>query len=51
MNYVIRIFRMAETDFEGDEVLLDLLPAVYDYKVIKCEVEDKSENNQKFIRN
>ena len=49
MNYVIRIFRMAETDFEGYEVLRDLLPDDHDYKVINCEVEDQSENNLKFM--
>ena len=49
MNYVIRIFRMAETDFEGYEVLRDLLPDDHDYKVINCEVEDQSESNLKFM--
>ena len=49
MNYVIRNFRMAKEDFEGDEVLRDLLPADHDYKVINCEVEDHSENNLKFM--
>ena len=50
MNYVIRIFRMAETDFEGDEVLRYLLPADYDYKVENVNLKTRvRENNSLFV--
>ena len=35
-------------DPASDELLRDLLPADYDYKIKKCEVKDQSEDNLKF---
>ena len=36
-------------DFGGDEVLRDLHPDDYSYKVMTCEFKDESENNSKFM--
>ena len=46
-----RIFRMSEEclqDSGGYEVVRDLLPPDINYKIVKCEMKDSSENTLKF---
>ena len=35
--------------FSGEEIVRDLFPPDFEYKVVKCEVNEHSDNNSKFM--